>query len=366
MIDRRTLIKNLARGFLPLLVFIAADEIFGLTAGLLTAIAFGIADTALIYFRERRIDRFLLFDTGLIVSLGLVSLLLHNDIFFKVKPVLVELILLALIGLTAFSDNPILLRMTGRYMQGISFSAEQVAAMRRMMRRLFWVILPHAALTAYAAFFLSTAAWGFISGGLFYLVLGGVMAAEVLKSYWQRRRLRRRLEGEEWFDLVNTDGKVIGRAPRSVVHGNPQLLHPVVHVHIVNSRGELFLQKRSEQKDLYPGRWDTAVGGHVSSGESVEHALHREAEEELGISMGDFRPLFRYIMRNSHESELVHAFLLRDEGPFYINHAEISEGRFWSPAEIEENLGRRLFTDNFEQEFQLLKKTVFSQSRRRA
>ena len=51
------------------------------------------------------------------------------------------------------------------------------------------------------------------------------------------------------------------------------LLHPVVHLHLFNSRGELYLQKRPEWKDIQPGRWDTAVGGHVDYGETVDEKL---------------------------------------------------------------------------------------------
>ena len=60
------------------------------------------------------------------------------------------------------------------------------------------------------------------------------------------------------------------------------LLHPVVHLHLFNSRGELYLQKRPEWKDIQPGRWDTAVGGHVDYGETVDEALRRECARSWG------------------------------------------------------------------------------------
>lgn len=360
MLDRKTLLKHLTIGFLPLLIFIIADELFGLTVGLIVAIAFGIAEAIYIYWREKRIDRFILFDTGLIVALGLVSLLLQNDIFFKLKPGLIELILVVLLGITAFSRNPLLIRMTGRYLKGVEFSETVMDQMRSMMRRMFWLFAAHTVLIFYSAYFMSTEAWGFISGGLLYILMGGLMAGEFIRARRQQRRVRRQQAGEEWFDLVTPEGKIVGRAPRSAVHGNPQLLHPVVHVHIINSRGELYLQKRADSKDLYPGYWDTAVGGHVSSGEQIEQALRREAAEELNIADGAFQPLFRYVMRNPHESELVHAFLLKADGPFDYNREEISDGRFWNPGEIEQQLGKDIFTPNFEQEFALLKKMIFT------
>ncbi len=65
-------------------------------------------------------------------------------------------------------------------------------------------------------------------------------------------------------------------------------LHPVVHLHVFNSRGDLYLQHRPAWKDIQPDKWDTACGGHVDLGESVSQALHREVREELGIT--DFEP----------------------------------------------------------------------------
>lgn len=74
----------------------------------------------------------------------------------------------------------------------------------------------------------------------------------------------------ELFPVVDTQGTVIGSATRGLCHSGSRLLHPVVHLHVFNSSGELYLQKRPEWKDIQPGRWDTAVGGHVDWGEEVE------------------------------------------------------------------------------------------------
>ena len=87
----------------------------------------------------------------------------------------------------------------------------------------------------------------------------------------------------EIFPVVDKDGNTIGTATRSVCHnGKSMLLHPVVHLHVFNSTGKLFLQKRAMTKDIQPGKWDTSVGGHISPAETVTNALLREAREELG------------------------------------------------------------------------------------
>ena len=93
---------------------------------------------------------------------------------------------------------------------------------------------------------------------------------------------------EELFPLVDEQGTVTGSVTRGEAHGGTKPLHPVVHLHVFSSRGELYLQKRPRWKDIQPGRWDTAVGGHVDLGENVQMALQREVSEELGIT--DFEP----------------------------------------------------------------------------
>lgn len=158
---------------------------------------------------------------------------------------------------------------------------------------------------------------------------------------------------EELFPLVDTDGNVIGKASRGECHSGSKLLHPVVHLHVFNSRGELYLQRRPDWKDIQPGKWDTAVGGHIDYGESVDYALAREAREELGIS--GFTPKFlkKYVFESKRERELVNAFSTIFDGNISPTD-ELDGGRFWPLADIRANIGKDVFTPNFEQEFQCL------------
>jgi isopentenyl-diphosphate delta-isomerase type 1 len=155
----------------------------------------------------------------------------------------------------------------------------------------------------------------------------------------------------EVFDLVDTEGNRIGHALRSECHGNPDLLHQAVHVFVVNRAGELFLQKRSQHKDVQPGKWDTSVGGHVDAGEEAEAAARRELDEELGITGSQPGFLYSYLWRSPMESELIRSYRLEHEGPFRLQPDELEDGRFWSLPEIEASLDSGVFTPNFEYEW---------------
>lgn len=157
---------------------------------------------------------------------------------------------------------------------------------------------------------------------------------------------------EERFPLVDEEGRVIGSATRGECHNGSRWLHPVVHLHVFNSRGEVYLQKRPEWKDIQPDKWDTSVGGHIDYGETPEQALTREVREELGIT--DFTPerIGMYVFDSCRESELVYVNRTVYDGPVMPSAEELDGGRFWTIDEIRTAMGKNILTPNFESEFQ--------------
>lgn len=166
----------------------------------------------------------------------------------------------------------------------------------------------------------------------------------------------------EVFPVIEPTGEVIGMSARAYCHSGAKPLHPVVHLHILDRMGRVYLQHRSPNKDIQPDKWDTAVGGHVSYGESIEEALFRESSEELGFT--EYNPIgvCSYVFESSVERELVSvfaavgsSFVLTPDGD------EITEGRFWSEEEIDAHLGDgKTFTPNFESEFQSIRNTLYA------
>lgn len=156
---------------------------------------------------------------------------------------------------------------------------------------------------------------------------------------------------QEIFPIVDDEGTVLGSATRGECHSGSRLLHPVVHLHVFNSQGQVYLQRRPLWKDIQPGKWDTAVGGHIDYGESPSDALRREVREELGIK--DFTPVSigKYVFESQRERELVYVNSTIYDGEISPSSEELDGGRFWTLDEIRAAIGKDVLTPNFESEF---------------
>jgi len=179
-------------------------------------------------------------------------------------------------------------------------------------------------------------------------LLAGEQAAEVRAAYEGLGLLcaGERSEGEwaallliapaggEIFEVVDEQGRIVGRAPRALCHRTPALLHRAAHVIVTDGAGRIYLQKRALNKDIQPGKWDTSVGGHVDAGEDFEAAARREMREELCLA-GELLFLCRYLWRTPCETEMVETFLHVAESEPQPRPEEIDEGRWFTIKEAE-------------------------------
>lgn len=169
-------------------------------------------------------------------------------------------------------------------------------------------------------------------------------------------------QASEIVPVVDPNGVVIARASREFCHSAaaPAPLHPVVHLQIVDRYSRFFLQHRSLAKETFPGRWDTAVGGHVTYGELYQEALIREAGEELGFY--DFNPQYldNYIYESDSDREMIGLYVAVGSFDLHPDNYEVSEGRYWSQEEIDANLGKDIFTPEFENEYTLYRDKILA------
>ena len=146
---------------------------------------------------------------------------------------------------------------------------------------------------------------------------------------------------EEIFDVVNERDEVIGRAARSDVH-RKKLRHRAVHVLVFNSRGEVFLQKRSMKKDTAKGLWDSSSSGHLDHGEDYDPCAVRELREEIGLALK--RPPKRVLRIEACEetgNEFVWVYRCKSEGPFTLHPEEIERGEWYTPAFVTKWVAQR-------------------------
>ncbi len=351
------MIKKLIPGLVPLLVFLLADEIWGMKVGLVVAVSIGLLEMLVTWIREKKLDRFVLLDTLLLLLLSALSYLFENEIFFKVKPAMIDLVLLAMISLSLFTKIDPLGSMSQRYLNGVKMNGNQKELFRKNLWVMFWMVLVHTLLVLWAAFFLSKEIWAFISSFVLFIMMGGYLGFELIRQKLRKKNIPVSPDVEEWLPMVDEEGRILGKALRSYCHNGSKILHPVVHLHLLGPDRSLFLQKRATTKLIQPGKWDTAVGGHLAYGETIEESLKREAFEEIGLQDFEAVPALKYRWDSAVEAELVYSFIAYRGKPNAISSVEITEGKFWKISEIERNIGKGIFTPNFEHEFMLLKKS---------
>jgi isopentenyldiphosphate isomerase len=162
----------------------------------------------------------------------------------------------------------------------------------------------------------------------------------------------------EMLDVYNLEtNEYEGRQLRSLCHGNPALLHRTSQVVVIHPEtGDVLLQKRKLCKEIQPGKWDTAVGGHLDCGEDYLTCALRELKEELGFSATSnmLEVLFDSKIRNEIESEDVRVFGIKTAGPFIFQESEIDEIKFWSKEELAQ-ANKNIFTPNLVAQLKELK-----------
>lgn len=143
--------------------------------------------------------------------------------------------------------------------------------------------------------------------------------------------------GDEIFDVVDEENRVIRQESRRIVHRD-NLWHRAVHVFALNRKGEVFLQLRSHLKDKMPEKWDSSAAGHLDAGEDYASAAVRELEEELGLraAPGALTLAARVPAGPRTGWEFVELFTVSAwEGKPRWPASEIETGEWFAPEEID-------------------------------
>ncbi|PIT89294.1 MAG: hypothetical protein COU27_01110 [Candidatus Levybacteria bacterium CG10_big_fil_rev_8_21_14_0_10_36_7] len=137
----------------------------------------------------------------------------------------------------------------------------------------------------------------------------------------------------ELLEIFDGKGKKLGVASRKASH-KLHLIDKVAHVFVFNSKGELFLQKRAMNKDVFPGYYAPSASGHFELNETPLQAAKRETKEEMGINAEKIKHLGCFKCVTPEMGEWIHVFMLVTNEPIKINESEISEAKFFSIKEL--------------------------------
>lgn len=131
----------------------------------------------------------------------------------------------------------------------------------------------------------------------------------------------------EIVQIVDPTNRIIDSIPRSVMRRD-RLIHRASYILVYNIKNELFIQKRTMSKDVYPGYWDIAAGGVVMANESYLQSAIRELHEELGVTNVPLRHLFDNYHEDKSNRVWGRIYTCLHEGPFCLQEEEVEYGRF--------------------------------------
>lgn len=333
---------------LPIIIYFAVEQIYGYFWGLVTGLLLSVVFSAYNAVKDKHIDwGSSLTDVALILAFGGGDVLSEKYMPDAAPAVTSGIMTAALAFLTTKRGMKTTSRMLDSIRPGIADNPYAMQLVRSSLKRMTCWGLIATAVFASVAGGENAEASDWVDKYLLLTILLACLATEVIVS----RIAKAKYKDSEWVPLMSEDGRTVGGAPRPLVHNGSHWLHAVVHLHVINSSGSLLLQLRPKSKKIQPGKWDTAVGGHITLGEQLQDALRRETAEEIGLTNFEAKHTARYVWKCDVENEFVFVFTTRNDGPFTPqNIGEVEELRFWTPDELERALGSGLLTPNLEKE----------------
>jgi isopentenyldiphosphate isomerase/intracellular septation protein A len=339
--------RALVRLFLPLLVFIASDYLFGPLYALLIAAGMRVIEFLLYWHKRRQRPPIPWFDILLLAVFFALTVPGEDFLPAGVDVLLFETLFLLVLAASLWGPWPFLQREIERLVKQMLASAElQREQTDRVMRQLLIAIATHAFFLAVAIGLDIKYARDFLLHPLTVTAILLLIAAIRQPFLWRRIYWSARYAGEEWLPVIDPkSGKVRFAAPRTVVHRHDNWLHPVVHINLLRHDGSWYIQLRGAGQKAYPGCWDVSIAGHIALGESIADAGEREAREEMNIALElPSKPHYIYQQKGENDMELVHAYVVFAEHlQPRPNANEADDGR-WLPLREVDSWQRKMAT----------------------
>lgn len=174
---------------LPLLVFIIIDSVYNnIRVSIISAILFAAGQLFFFYLKTGQFDWFVLVDVGLIAILGTISIISKNEMFFKVKPAIIEGVTIVFMLVLVFLPDNFLLNYFGRMMpKGMSLNPSAIGLLKTILLWLSFYTTLHIGAILFTAYFSSRRMWAIVSGPGFFLLFIPIMIGLLIKRNALRR-----------------------------------------------------------------------------------------------------------------------------------------------------------------------------------
>jgi len=349
-------------GLIPLLLFAVADYYYSYTLSFVVALVF-CAVSCLIFRHLRKGEVYQFMFLPVVATLLLYSIFLFaqlDSILSEYSVVILEILLVIVLSLVSLLRKFVL-----RKVRNIGFPPDKQTYVNASLNEFYYI----AQITQY----LYTIHLFCV---MFYLLLPDdvknphlepfffkhleiiigvlIIVYEQIRLYMIRKYLRQ----EEWLPVLNENGKVIGRIARSIsIASMRKFYHPVVRIVLLH-KGMLFLAKRSEEEIVSPEKLDYPFKQYVKYKQSLEDTASEVIQPYIESNAVNPRFMVRYTFEDSVVKHLVAVFVVNIPSEDFFIQENMPKGKLWTVKQIEENIGKGLFSDYFEQEFSYLKNTV--------
>lgn len=347
--------------FLPLLLFLVLDEFYGMDKAWKFSFPLALLLVFYVFYFYNRIFHWHLIFTFMYMGVGIVAslatLIPLPDFFQHLTD---KLVVLLFVGLSLIFKKQIqqnVLRIVSRIIPMSNNFDELFRVLWGLLLVLsgyvfFALVITFFANSATATPYLNLLRWVYL-GVLFFLTVYEILRVQLIRA---------KLLREEWWPIVNENGKIIGSIQHlTSLNDEKKYMHPIVRVMLID-KGLVFLQKRATDNLVFGGLWDTAVSNHLVVDETIEQCIERTARERYGLENFKYMHLSNYVQEAKNEHHYAFLFVSCQLAEVKPNPTFVENTKWWTQQQIEENLESGIFSENFKVEYDLVKRSGLLES----
>ncbi len=345
---------------LPLLLFLVLDELYGIPTAWKISFPVVLISVLYVYFVYNKIFTWHLIFTFMFL---VISIIASVEYFIPVpglfKQLVYELVAFSFLAALIFFRKWIQKKISGMLSKLVPMS-NNLDEMYKVIWALF--VLLGVYISAYfilqktirtnVLLYIKFLRYVYVSGIIFMIVY------EIVRV----QIIRTKLLGEEWWPIVNKNGKIIGSIQHlTSLNDENKYMHPIIRVMLID-KGRVLLQKRTANSHIFPGLWDTSISNHVKMTETIEKCVERTAFERYSLQNFKYVFLSNYILETANEYHYAILFVSCQQMDMQLNPTFVEQTKWWTQQQIEENLNTGIFSENLKIEYDLVKRSGLLES----